>query len=311
LNLPELFLNNKVMEYPKTIDGRNLFVFGSNDLLHFIERYKQYFQTRDFQTGKTVYEEIQVLHNLNTKGRDIIETLVATKQCEYIYRHSTPTNCWLCGFHLSEDTVDCEHIIPAAAALLFHGLIEKVDDTNTKGSKGSQSEYREDKGDVEFFKLNYDLAHHSCNTVKRNILFVNLLTTDDTFVNPVEINQTHIQTFLDMLYRKYFATNPNINGIQWKQTQMQNIIKRLSPLVDNIQHTGNINSLLGFHKLETNIHYLYSKSLDSTLSLKKFYDTRDVKLAETELPHLTKAGNKKSKSRKRTFRNKRRATTKK
>jgi len=304
------------MEYPKTIDGRNLFVFGSKDLLHFIERYKQYFQTIDFLTGKSVYDEIQVLHNLNTKGRDIIETLVATKQCEYMYRTlqtPTPTNCWLCGFRLSvEDKVDCEHIIPAAAALLFHGLIEKADDANTKGSKKSSDEDREDKGDLEFFKLNYELAHHSCNMVKRNILFVNLLTVEDTFVNPVVMNQTHIQTFLDMLYQQYFSNNPRIDGSTWKQTQIQSITNRLRPLVDNINQTGNINSLLGFHKLETNIHYLYWKTRNEKMTLRKFYDMRDVKLAESELPHLQggKPKKYKHKSRKRTFSTKRRSSKK-
>ena len=292
------------MEYPKTIDGKNLFVFGPKDLLNFIEKYKQYFQTTDFLTKKSVYEEIQVLKDLNTKGRGIIETLTATKQCEYIYRtlQTPPTTCWLCGFKLSGEQVDCEHIIPAAAALLFHGLVERVDDTKTKGSYQSRDEDREDKGDIEFFKQNYELAHHVCNGIKRNILFVNLLTVEDAFVNPIEINETHIQQFLDMLYSAYFAKNPAFDSVKWKQTQKQSIIAKLAPLVENINHTGNINSLIGFHKLETNIHYLYLKTLDSKMTLKKFYDDRDVKLAESDLKHLKGGKKRKNNTRKRTFR---------
>jgi hypothetical protein len=141
---------------------------------------------------------------------------------------------------------------------------------------------------------------------------VNLLTTEDTFVNPVVMNQTHIQTFLDMLYHQYFSNNPRIDGTTWKQTQIQSITNRLRPLVDNINQTGNINSLLGFHKLETNIHYLYWKTRNEKMTLKKFYDMRDVKLAESELPHLQggKTKKHKHKTRKRTFSTKRRSSKK-
>jgi hypothetical protein len=301
------------MDYPKTIDGRNLFVFGSSNLLHFIETYKQYFQTPDFVTGKSVYQEIQVLKDLRTTGRDVVETLAASKQCDYIYRNlkNPPTHCWLCGFTLAGQQVDCEHIIPAAAALLFHGLIERVDDTKTKGSYKSADEDREDKGDQEFFQRNYEFAHHVCNSVKRNILFVNLLTIEDEFVNPVEINELHIQRFLDMLYSVYFAKHPAIDPVKWKQTQKESIVAKLVPLVENINHTGNINSLIGFHKLETNIHYLYLKTLDSKLTLKKFYDMRDVKLATSDLAHLQGGRQRTPKNRKRTFRRKRTRVSKK
>ena len=182
-----------------------------------------------------------------------------------------PSDCWLCGFPLNTDpdgstskraSTQCEHILPAAAALVFHGLIDDV------GDIGSTPEQ-------EFYLLNYDLAHAECNFPKKDtLLFITLFYKGFLINADPQINRKLIETFLTDLIAPLKATGRSLvqdfitstsarvgRDItqEWMQRRRESIIQRLLPLLDYLKRSIGLWMLIGAAKLIENIDYMYSK----------------------------------------------------
>jgi hypothetical protein len=207
----------------------------------------------------------------------------ASAQCKFIYDRipaGKPVNCWLCGFQLNYDpkvsgpsrrsSVQCEHILPAAAALIFHGIIDEAADVDPRGSAGSSYDDREDRGDREFYQMNYDLAHAECNYPKKDtLLFVSPFYSDHGIVDTPPINEPLIKNFINSLLQPLkngqtslvrdflMASQQPVEA--WKAQQLTNIKTRLQPLVENLQAGSKLWLLGGVDKLLKNIDYMYAK----------------------------------------------------
>jgi hypothetical protein len=228
----------------------------------------------------TTSSQIQFLQELIAKGKRVRELTIETGQgaagqCKFLYSKlgkPAPTKCWLCGFELDipgdrRSSVECEHIIPAAAALLFYGIIDESSDVTPKGAAGG---HVEDPGDVEFFSLNYDLAHSECNSPKKDdLLFIKLFDSNYKTIKP-EINEVVVNKFIDSLLLPVAGRNSLVYDLlektgqlgdipTWKQTRKTEIISRMQPLLDSMSRGPAINLLSGTAKLITNIDFIFAK----------------------------------------------------
>lgn len=209
----------------------------------------------------------------------------AAAQCKFIYDRlprDKPVDCWLCGYPLDVDpvtggktlrsSVQCEHILPAAAALIFHGIIDEAADVDTHGSAGSDPSEREDQGDLNFFKLNYELAHAECNYPKKDtLLFLTLFYTDHTIVGTPQLNIPLIKKFIDSLLEPlankkqtlvydFVSREHEADAVnKWKARRYNAITARLKPLLVNLQAGIKLWLLVGLDKLLKNIDYMYAK----------------------------------------------------
>jgi hypothetical protein len=233
----------------------------------------------------TTGDQINFIIGLSQRGMNIRELTIetganASLQCNYLYNRlgkpNKPTNCWLCGYRLnipgdSRSNEECEHIIPAAAALAFHGIIDDTSSVNPKAAPGGVVE---DEGDVQFYALNYDLAHSQCNSPKKDaLLFITLFNSDYTIVDTPQINEPLLDKFVNSLFQPVGGTNSlvydlflqecsgNITqelAVQKKSDIKKNIIKRLNPLVENLAGIR-LYSILGINKLIENIDFIFAK----------------------------------------------------
>ena len=214
--------------------------------------------------------------------RKILEpSLSAAEQCKSIgIRSAEGMKCWLCDRLISNNksqyldrngnitsiTPQCEHVLPAAAAFLFFGII------NERIPAGNLNTVDNETGETynNLLTMNYSLAHSNCNSAKSDLLFIKLFETPDfnNFTDGGNIvpNEPAIDKFLTYLDK--FSP-------EQKQSAKASIIRKIQPLIQYFQAISVrftvLNNLLG--SIPTNIDYLYQKSIieDENDEYKDFY----------------------------------------
>jgi len=214
--------------------------------------------------------------------RKILEpSLSAAEQCKSIgLIPGQGMKCWLCdklilnnnnqnldrNGNITSITPQCEHVLPAAAAFLFFGII------NERIPAGNLNTVDDETGETynNLLTMNYSLAHSNCNSAKSDLLFIKLFETPDfnnfTEGGNIVPNEPAINTFLDYLVGFSDAE---------KQNARTSIIRKIQPLITYFQTLSVkftvLTNLLG--SIPTNIDYLYQKSIieDENDEYKNFY----------------------------------------
>ena len=208
--------------------------------------------------------------------RDIFEDLIAKNQCKYVL-DDKPRNenalCWLCGFtigtfgyelsingknywenrkpdSMADNAPECEHLIPASAAIMYFGLVESAKQVESQKAK-------------DYFSLNYEWAHRICNGIKDHALFMDIRNPDGTYRQDVTINDTYITNYLTKLYNGCQEIK-NLTGNRfdlWSQHRLNYIKHRLQPLQNSIRYQPRFNVLVGVTVIFENIDTLYDRFL--------------------------------------------------
>jgi hypothetical protein len=228
--------------------------------------------------------------------RDIFEELIAKNQCKYVLRDKPRDEsavCWLCGYSIgtlgyelrnrgkrswtnarpdssAANAPECEHLLPAAAAAMYFGIV------------GSAEEAK-DAGGIEYFSLNYEWGHRICNGIKDHSLFMDIRNPDGSYRLDVTINDRYISAYLWKLYN----ASPEIQSLnqntfdKFHELQLGRIRERLIPLQDSIRSQPRMNILLGTTTIFENIDRLYDKFLERLRDPRPVY--RDQQLTNIEL----------------------------
>lgn len=144
-----------------------------------------------------------IFDNVDENFRKTMEKLSASQQCKQTIGTCNNCKCWLCEEIITSDgTPECEHILPIARSILFSGI---------KGTKKQQRGQTllgtnpQQKIMDEYFKLSYDYAHKTCNTIKSDIV---LIKWDET-TQSIVFDKEESTNLAKKIKERVFPTNPD------------------------------------------------------------------------------------------------------
>jgi len=232
--------------------------------------------------GHTVTSRIQIEHikyqieEIAKKGvRDALIEIGggASRQCKLLYDHAVarPTTCFLCGFPLqigtkepamySDFSNECEHVLPAGAALIFHDIVVSSDDFANAD-------------DVKYMNKNYSYAHRICNGIKKDKLFITLFDSAGNVVHKPVINESVVDEYLQTLFSTEqilkLCRTSRITPADALARAKRVLYEKLTPLLQDFEGSLPLRMLSGTATLEKNIDYFYSKTAGPGFTPLKF-----------------------------------------
>jgi len=227
---------------------------------------KAYNTPSDSDSTITVDQQLTELSSV--ENRELLETgFGASDQCKSL--GIANTECFLCGFSLKDERIphekpsdfgypQCEHLLPAAAALFMIGLVNTTE---------------EGKSHPGTYIRNYLFAHNGCNQEKGSRLFLSI--SSSTFTPdgaPILVN--NIKQYLNDLYTYSQVIRSIIsNKDEWIEQRTSNIVATYTPLSKQLSEFGGVSTLIGVTNYIRNIDFLYSK-LKAGIKTKKDYANR-------------------------------------
>jgi hypothetical protein len=168
------------------------------------------------------------------------------------YDPDPPKGCWLCGKPLLDDkgygidfdgkyaTNECDHVIPAAASVMFYDILIDVNEFTDKSIR-------------DFFAINYFWTHPFCNKQKADRLFFKI-TKSDGSIDYRGISDKNVD--------EYISQKLNLQGLDFDKSK-SNIMKNLKPLHDYFTKAGpdglKVQMTKNSEKLKKNVDFIYTK----------------------------------------------------
>lgn len=223
----------------------------------------------------TVSEQLKELNKV--ESRRLVESGIgASEQCKVLMIEKN--NCFLCGFSLDDPRIpfasqndfgysQCEHLLPAAAAVLVFGIIESKEEATRRPGN---------------YRLNYAYAHSGCNREKGSRLFMSMRPAE-FLSGRSPIYSDNIRKYLEDLY----TFNPIIQSAviastgaggkdAWISAQLEHITATYTPLSLELGRIDKLSLITGIAKYFENVDYLYSKLIKNNVSDKREYYRRGI-----------------------------------